>query len=238
MTRIRPFPGSKLLGLAVIVLLLLGCTSAPRVEPPGAAIIPAQRPVAEFVRPDGVYPIDVFDPWEPFNRRVYAFNAKFDQYIFLPVVGVYQSLPIFLQDRLHNVFQNFNDIGNLINAILQLKGEVAANTSSRIVWNTTIGILGLWDAATALGIPRQNEDFGQTLGHWGADPGPFLMLPILGPSSVRDGIGRLGDIGMYFYTHPVNFVDNFYVSTAYTGLYAIDVRSNLDFSLLPDGLTV
>ena len=227
--RLRP------LWLVLLGSLLFGCASQPGIGQSGPEVISAARTADEFVTPVGNSVLRVYDPWEPFNRRMYAFNARFDQYLFLPTVDAYQRLPVFAQDRFHNFFRNIDDIRNLVNSLLQFKAKVALNTSARLVWNSTLGILGLWDPATAMGIPKQKEDFGQTLGHWGIAPGPYLVLPILGPSSLRDGVGSLADFGLYFYTHPVNFIDDFYASTAYTGIYAVDLRSSLNFRYYQTG---
>jgi phospholipid-binding lipoprotein MlaA len=178
----------------------------------------------------------IYDPWEPFNRRVYTFNAKFDESVFLPAVNAYEAIvPIYLQDRFTAFFANIDDIRNFLNSVLQLKPGVAAKTTARFAFNSTFGILGLWDVATAMEIPRQEEDFGQTLGHWGVTPGPYLVLPILGPSSVRDGFGSGVDLVSYFYIHPLNFVDHAAASAAYTVLYAIDLRHQYDFRYYQTG---
>jgi len=134
----------------------------------------------------------ISDPWEGFNRSMYRFNYRFDKYLFLPVVNGYQAItPDFMEQGIHNFFRNLQDITTLINSILQLSPEKTANTVARLAINSTVGILGFINVAH--NMPRSDEDFGQTLGHWGVGPGPYLVLPVLGPSSLRDGTGTLVD---------------------------------------------
>jgi phospholipid-binding lipoprotein MlaA len=134
------------------------------------------------------------DPWEGFNRRMYYFNAKADQYVLLPVVAGYKKVtPDFIETGISNFFNNLGEIPTFINSILQLKIPVAGETLGRFVLNSTFGLAGLFDVATPVGLVEQNEDFGQTLGYWGVDAGPYLVLPLLGPSSLRDATGLVFD---------------------------------------------
>ena len=181
--------------LLLFTLMAHGCASAPVQK---GAIQPAERPVSEFVKPSVKYPIDAYDPLEGMNRRIYKFNALFDKYVFLPVVRVYEFvLPVPVQDMVSNFFNNLHDVKNLVNSALQLKGRKACITGTRMFVNTTLGIGGLFDAATGIGIPKQNEDFGQTLGFYGLGPGAYIVLPIFGPSSVRDTGGLAFDLTTY-----------------------------------------
>ncbi|WP_342348238.1 VacJ family lipoprotein [uncultured Nitrospira sp.] len=201
-------------------------------------IEPARRPIEEVVHPGERFVIDVYDPIEGFNRSIYKFNAKFDEYVFLPVVEGYEAvMPDFFEDRLSNFFSNIADLRNLLNSILQLKGEVTLNTLSRILINSTFGLGGFFDHATPLGIHQQTEDFGQTLGHYGLNPGPYLVLPIFGPSSIRDTTGLLVDsAARYFYLYtPVNFDDHLDRSSAATLVWAVDVRHDLRFRYYQTG---
>ena len=167
--------------------LLSACSTSPTqtgeaVEP----IFTAER----IVDQSAVDIIDVYDPWEGFNRTVYRFNYHFDKYIFLPSIRAYEAvIPDIARRGLNNAFNNIRDVATFYNSVLQLNPEKSAYSASRVVWNSTIGILGLFDVATAMGIPRPREDFGQTLGHWGVASGPYLVLPIAGPSSLRDTVG-------------------------------------------------
>jgi phospholipid-binding lipoprotein MlaA len=183
------------LALCLLGMFAVGCASAPVQKGP---IQPAERPVSEFVKPDVKYVIDAYDPLERLNRRIYKFNALFDKYVYLPVVSAYEFvLPVPVQDMVSNFFNNLHEVRNLVNSVLQLKGGKACITGTRMFVNTTLGIGGLFDAATGIGIPKQNEDFGQTLGFYGLGPGAYIVLPIFGPSSVRDTGGLAFDLATY-----------------------------------------
>jgi ABC-type transporter lipoprotein component MlaA len=203
------------------------------------AIEPAQRPVADVVRPGVRFLADeIHDPIESFNRRMYLFNAKFDEYVFLPVVEGYETvMPDFFEDRVSDFFSNIADIRNLMNAILQLNGETSLKIFTRFLVNSTFGLGGFFDHATPLGYPQQTEDFGQTLGHYGLNPGPYLVLPIFGPSSVRDTTGLLVDsAAQYFYLYVPTGMDTRIVrSSAYTLTNAIDTRHRLSFRYYQTG---
>ncbi|RPI48690.1 MAG: VacJ family lipoprotein [Betaproteobacteria bacterium] len=135
------------------------------------------------------------DPLEPLNRGIYTFNDAVDRAVLKPVATGYRAvLPQVVRTGVSNFFSNLDDITVFINNVLQIKIPQAASDAGRFLINTTIGVLGLFDVATQLGLEKHNEDFGQTLGYWGLGNGPFLMLPFLGPSSLRDGVGRLVDV--------------------------------------------
>ena len=175
-----------------IVLTTVGCSTVPvqkgeLIEP---AIFTPERVLAEGV----VYAGDIWDPWEGFNRAMYRFNYRFDKYVFLPAVNAYQFItPDPIEKGFHNFFNNIRDITTLVNSILQLNLTKTMNTTTRLMVNTGIGLLGFIDVASD--VPRVNEDFGQTLGYWGVPPGPYLVLPFFGPSGVRDGCGLIVDSG-------------------------------------------
>ena len=136
----------------------------------------------------------IYDPFEKFNRSMYNFNARFDRYVFLPVVHRYDAItPNIVQAGVHNFFNNLDEVYNLMNNLLQGELRDSGATLGRFVINSTIGVLGLWDPATKMGIYERKEDFGQTLGRWGVGPGPYLVLPIFGPSTLRDTGGLLVD---------------------------------------------
>jgi phospholipid-binding lipoprotein MlaA len=149
--------------------------------------------------------LDVYDPLEPLNKRIYAFNRIFDDYVFLPALKGYRFIfPQFVRNRFQDFWANIGEIPNIYNSLLQLKFERTAVSSWRLIVNTTIGLGGLWDPATKwLKITRADEDFGQTLGHWGVGPGPYLVLPIFGPSNLRDTTGLVAD---YFAEKEINFL--------------------------------
>lgn len=132
------------------------------------------------------------DPLESFNRSVYKFNDTLDKAVAKPVSRGYQKvMPRVGQIMVTNFFSNLDDVVVTFNDLLQLKFAQAASDGTRVLFNSTFGVFGLIEVTTRL--PKHHEDFGQTLGYWGIAPGPYLMLPILGPSTLRDGAGRLVD---------------------------------------------
>lgn len=152
--------------------------------------------------PDG----DSRDPLEGFNRGVAKFNDGVDQAVLRPVATAYQEVvPQLVRSGVNNFFNNLQDVWTAVNSGLQLKGQATAESVMRVGANTVFGIFGLFDVASEMRIERHREDFGQTLGRWGVPPGPYLVLPILGPSSLRDTlalpvdwtgnpVGRLNDV--------------------------------------------
>ena len=138
--------------------------------------------------------LDIYDPWVSVNRRIYNFNYYADQYVMLPVVRGYKYVtPEVALSGVSHFFDNIGDIGNLFNSVLQLQGDQAMRTTARPLFNTPIGVFGLWDPASKMGLRREAEDFGQTLGHYGVSDGPYIVLPLLGPSNLRDTSGRVVD---------------------------------------------
>lgn len=134
------------------------------------------------------------DPWEGFNRKVYAFNDVADKYVAKPAAKAYQAItPNFLERGIDNVFSNLREFLNVIADLSQLKFQAAANDSGRFLINSTVGVGGFFEVASYIGLEKRTEDFGQVLGYWGVGPGPYVMLPILGPSTVRDSGGALLD---------------------------------------------
>lgn len=185
----------KLLTCAFLALfacaILSGCAG---VTPAPEPIIPPMHAADTVIKADVIYPINVYDPWAGFNRRMYRFNFYFDKYVFLPVVGGYETVtPVVVQTGVSNFFANIGELFNFTNSVFQLKGKAALTTTGRFAINSTIGIAGIFDWATPMGLERENEDFGQTLGHYGVGSGPFLVLPIFGPSNLRDASGLVVD---------------------------------------------
>lgn len=189
------------LRLAVVLTLLV--TSAPTPAPANETPLP--EPVEESVSPFaietiGPAPIDRKDPMESLNRRIYRFNASFDKWVFLPVLRTYRMfVPAPLRRGFSNFLSNLDQVTSLANSILQLDARKSASTLGRLVVNSTLGCGGLADPASYLGLIDYDEDFGQTLGRWGVGPGAYLVLPIAGPSSVRDGIGFGIDVALRSY---------------------------------------
>ena len=146
-------------------------------------------------------------PGNPGTARVYRFNAELDRLIFLlPVVDGYVAgaTPEPVRDSVSNFFANINTLITFGNQVLQLKVLEAAQSAYRFALNSTLGVFGLFDPATAIQMPRHEEDFGQTLGHWGTPSGPYLVLPLIGPSNVRDASGIVVDAIAFSQIDPFN----------------------------------
>jgi phospholipid-binding lipoprotein MlaA len=164
------------------------------------------------------------DPWEGFNRSMYKFNDTVDRAVLKPTAKAYKAvLPGFVRTGVSNVFNNLDDLLVALNDLLQLKYLEAAQTGTRMLLNSTIGIYGLIDVAGHLGLPKRHEDFGQTMGFYGIGPGPYMVLPFIGPSTVRDSAGLLVDLRV----DPIISVRD---NTTYVGalvLRIVNTRANL-----------
>ena len=137
------------------------------------------------------------DPWEPMNRRIASFNDVVDDNVLQPVSRTYRdNTPEVMQTGVRNFFNNLSDLWSAVNSGLQLKGRDAAESFMRVVVNSTVGIYGLIDVATPIGLERHREDFGQTLGYWGVPDGPYVVLPLFGPSTLRDTASLPADLNM------------------------------------------
>ncbi len=142
------------------------------------------------------------DPLEPYNRAMYRVNTVVDRYTFEPAARVYQAItPDPVEKGVSNVFSNIGEINTTLNSVLQGKFHNAAVSSSRFVWNTTLGLGGLFDVATSFKLMANHEDFGQTLRTWGVPEGTYVVLPLLGPSTVTDTVGRVGDVALSPYAY-------------------------------------
>jgi phospholipid-binding lipoprotein MlaA len=138
---------------------------------------------------------DARDPWESMNRRVYSFNDVLDKVALKPVATVYANvLPSPVRTGIHNFLGNLGDVWSMVNSALQLKGQATVETLMRIQVNTFLGLGGVLDVATEMRLEKRREDFGQTLGYWGVKPGPYLVLPVLGPSTLRDTLATPLDL--------------------------------------------
>ncbi len=177
------------LGLAALLAIsaagLSGCASAPK--------DPAAK--AEFEKDN--------DPIEPFNRAMFAFNKQMDGMFLRPAAVIYkEALPGVMQDGIHNFLSNLRSPVVLANDLLQGEMDRAGTTAGRFAINTTVGVLGVWDAAAHMGIEGHSEDFGQTFAVWGAGEGFYIVLPFLGPSNPRDALGLLTE----WYVDPFNII--------------------------------
>lgn len=175
------------------------------------------------VLPQG-HTADSSDPFERYNRAAYSFNDLVDTAILKPVARAYKWLtPIVVQRGVSNVFANISDLPTAVNDLLQGKPSLAAQHVGRFAVNSTFGLLGVLDLATPMGLPRQREDFGQTLGRWGLASGPYLVLPLLGPSSVRDTFGLVVNYGL----EPMAYLKDEDWRWGLTGLLVVDRRASV-----------
>lgn len=174
------------------------------------------------------------DPWEGFNRKVFTFDMQLDRYVLKPVAVGYSTVtPSWGQQMVHNFFANLKDVRSSINALFQGRVGQAGSDMGRVLINTSMGVGGLFDVATDAGLKSHDQDFGLTLARWGVPPGPYLVLPFLGPSTVRDGIALTPDI----YIWPPHYIDDNWIAYGGTGLYVVSQRSellNLEKSIIGD----
>ena len=167
---------------------------------------------------------DPRDPFEPLNRRIYRFNEVVDENIAKPVATAYRDyLHEEIRGRVRNFFANIGDLWIGANDFLQGKFYDGFEDWMRFAFNSTIGVFGLHDVASDMGIEKRNEDFGQTLGRWGAPPGPYLVLPILSSSSVRDGAG----LALDYYVDPVGQFRPIRVRNSSIVLRGVNTRADL-----------
>ena len=219
--------------LLLSIFFLSGCSTLPK---PGPNTEPAMRQQADLVPEGTTLDVEVYDPLEGFNRGTYRFNYYFDKFLFLPIVSIYQAImPDYFEDRVSDFVDNVYEFNNFTNSVLQLKLDKTGITLSRFVINTTIGIVGLWDQATDLGLPRQPEDFGQTLGNYGVGHGPYIVLPIFGPSNLRDTTGLVTDSVVFKYAGPPAWVDDDTTTLVFTGVAAVDERKRTPFRYYGSG---
>lgn len=184
---------------ALVLALLQGCATGPNANPA--------------------------DPLEPLNRTVFQFNDGLDRALIKPVATAYQNVtPELVRTGVSNFFGNISDIWSVVNNVLQAKPQAAIDSFFRVTTNTLWGLGGIFDVASDMNIPKHSENFGRTLGHWGVASGPYLVLPVFGPSNVRDSFGRLvdsqGDL-------VVQGVDNISVRNSLVGLRLVDLRASL-----------
>lgn len=186
-------------GLLALMLVLQGCASVSGYDDPR-------------------------DPLEGLNRAVYQFNDGLDTVLLKPLARGYDAIvPAPVNKGVTNFFGNLDDIGSAVNNLLQFKLTRAVSDVGRVLVNSTVGLLGVMDVASNMNLPKYDEDFGQTLGTWGFGPGPYIVLPVLGPSSGRDTIGLVGD----WFVDPVNYIEDDQVRWGLKGLDLIDTRADV-----------
>lgn len=202
----------------LIITMLLGlaaCSSAPtntQSAKPSVETPPAEK------KPN-------VDPFEGFNRAVFAFNDGFDTVLLKPIAqGYHYITPDFVENRFSNFFSNLSELRNILNAILQGKGERAGKYTGRFLFNSTLGLAGFFDVASEMGLEKTGgEDFGQTLAVWGVDSGPYLVLPFFGPSTVRDGVAFPVD----YYSNPTKHFEQTSTADKLDAMGIIDTRVSL-----------
>jgi phospholipid-binding lipoprotein MlaA len=197
MSRSRKFNRS-LCWMALSVALLQGCATGPNANPR--------------------------DPWEPFNRNVAGFNEGLDDALIRPAATAYQNItPEPIRMGVSNFFNNLSDVWSLVNNVLQLKPRESVETLMRVSVNTVFGIAGVFDIATDMRLERHREDFGQTLGYWGVPTGPYVVLPILGPSTVRDSLA----LGLESQGDLIQGLNHVATRNSLYALRAVDLRAGL-----------
>jgi phospholipid-binding lipoprotein MlaA len=175
-----------------------------------------------------------YDPWERLNRFTYRFNARFDEAIFLRAANAYRRVPSPIRSGVHNFFGNLSEVDSVINYALQWRLKLGARSLGRFVINSTVGIGGLFDVAAKLKLPGAPTGLSTTLATWGMHPGPYLVVPLLGPSTLRDGLGFLGD---YATSYGIDIAGLYRgdVSWALGPVNAVDQRSNVNFRYYSTG---
>lgn len=192
--------GLQLIVLTLVMSFFVGCASIPEGQPRSKK-----------------------DPWELVNRNVFSFNENLDKYVVKPITQVYEFIfPVYVRERFSNVFANVGDVYTAVNQLLQGKPKTAVEDLTRVIVNTTFGIGGIFDVATEAGLEKHSEDFGQTFGVWGIGDGPYIMLPLLGPSNVRDTVGWAFDLQTDIL---LTYIDNIPVRNTITGVRIVDQRS-------------
>jgi phospholipid-binding lipoprotein MlaA len=164
------------------------------------------------------------DPFEGLNRATYAFNDATDRALLKPIAQGYKAVtPDFFRAGVSNAFSNLGDVAVSLNNFLQGKPREGVSDVGRFLVNSTLGLLGLFDLATPMGLESHNEDFGQTLGKWGVGPGPYLVIPFMGPSTLRDSLGRVVDSQAGWGSQ----VDHVRTRNAVRGFELVNVRASL-----------
>ena len=191
----------RLASVSAVVVLFTACATVPGAPPP-----PKE------------------DPWENFNRKVYNFNEAVDTAVLKPVAETYRKVvPQLVRTGVSNVLGNVGDVWSAANHLLQGKVHMGLDMGMRVLTNTVFGLGGLLDPATEMGLTRRSEDFGQTLGRWGMGPGPYLVLPLLGPSTLRDSGALLIDRQ----ASASSFITNNHAAYGVTALEVVNLRASL-----------
>lgn len=220
---------AQLSALILLCLVLGACAGTPT---------PLSSSKDDAIPPDrtSANPIAIYDPWSGFNRHMYRFNAWLDDVFLLPVVHGYRAVtPRFVRSGVANFFSNLGEINTFANSVLQLKPRAALTSFWRFAINTTVGLGGLFDPASALGLKQVHEDFGQTLATYGVNTGPYLVLPFFGPSTLRDSFGMATDKYLFYAVDPLTLQDHSHWRLPYLALYALNKRNKTNFRYYQTG---
>ena len=215
----------RLVILLCIFLLLTGCASNPS----------SRGGESNEQTQDVTLTTETYDPLERFNRGVYRFNARFDESIHYPVARGYQRItPAPVRRGVNNFFSNLGEVTNTANHLMQGRITRSARTAGRFAINSTLGLAGLFDVADRIGLEPAPTNFGRTLGRWGVGAGPYLVLPVVGPSSVRDGMGLATDFTINRAIDIAGLYDDERLLPLGL-LYGVEIRSQLDFRYYQSG---
>ncbi len=240
----------RLLNFFLLCLLLQGCATISKNNPeltlkPQGFIAPVSHaPIAgrKKSKDANLDFLEVYDPWDAMNRNIYSFNAQFDRVIYIPSVDVYTSvIPSPVRKGVTNAVNNLNELKSFANSILQFNGHKTARAFSRFIINTSVGVFGLFDVASLWDLKKLETGFADTLGVWGVPPGPYLVIPIVGPSNVRDAGGSLGDFALLYYQ--MNFVYDLAgvekgrtaIGIGESTVRGLDLRANIPFRYYQTG---
>lgn len=214
----------KLLLLSILSLGLVSCTKVSSTNQTDFSNVVVSSTEGNFIA-------DEYDPWEPFNKRMYYFNYQIERLVITPIVNTYKFItPDFVENSVTNFFKNTKVLNTMANSAFQFKGRKSMRALGRFTMNAVLGLGGLFDVASKMGMPRPYEDFGLTLAHYGVGRGPYLVLPLLGPTYLRDAFGTgvdsaiAGQIDVY---HKIGLFNT--TSTSMTLLRGIDLRKNIEF---------
>ena len=220
----------NLLLLCILSLSLISCTNTNEVNTSNTDSSEANNVI--YANPGETnFIADQADPLEAFNRRMYHFNYEIERIIITPIVNTYKFItPDFVEDRVSNFFKNAKVLNTMANLAFQFKGRKSMRALGRFTINTVLGLGGLFDVASKMGMPKPHEDFGLTLAYYGVGRGPYLILPILGPTYLRDAFGMAVDgsvAGKVDIYHRMSLFNS--TNAGFSVLKGIDMRKNIDF---------
>lgn len=220
----------NLLLFTILSLSLVSCSNTNEINKSDTDYSEASNVI--YANPDETnFIADEADPWEPFNKRMYYFNYQIERIVITPIINTYKFItPDFVEDRVSNFFKNAKVLNTMANSAFQFKGRKSMRALGRFTINTVLGLGGLFDVASKMGMPKPYEDFGLTLAYYGVGRGPYLVLPILGPTYLRDVFGVGVDSVVAGKADIYKRMELFSSSNAgLTVLRGIDLRKNIDF---------